>query len=133
MCRIKKKNQNGQSKQKSSRRDDKLDESSSSGVSLMVKRLIDKLSKSDLAESRPLVNSVNSHIIKKILNSGVIDHIFCNWSSFITYTLKISICKIGTGERFTSERYESVVMILINENNQIRDVILTRVLYSFQL
>ncbi len=97
----------------------------------MIKRLIDRSSESELAE--PLVNSVNSHIIKKILNLDAIDHIFCNRSSFITYTPKISICETDTREKFTSEEYESVAMTLINENNQARDVTLTRVLYSSQL
>jgi hypothetical protein len=92
----------------------------------MIKRLIDE-------SSELTVNSVNSHIIKKILNSGAIDHIFCNRSSFITYTLKISICETGTGKKFTSEGYESVAMILINGDNQARDVTLTEVLYSSQL
>jgi hypothetical protein len=112
MCRIKKKNQNDQSKQESSRRDDKSDESSSSKISLMIKRLINELSESELAESETtsFVNSVNNHIIKKILNSDAIDHIFCNRSSFITYIFKIFICEIDTKKKFISERYESVVM-----------------------
>ncbi len=97
----------------------------------MIKRLIDKSSESELAE--PFVNSVNSHIIKKILNSDAIDHIFCNRSLFTSYTPKISTCETGTREKFTSERYKSVVMTLINEDNQARDVTLTRVLYSSQL
>ncbi len=97
----------------------------------MVKRLIDEPSGSGLAE--PLVNSVNSHIIKKILNSGAIDHIFCNRSLFTFYISKTFICETGTGEKFISEGYESIVMILTNEDNLTRDVILTRVLYSSQL
>jgi hypothetical protein len=136
MCRTKKKNQNDQSRE-SSRRDDKLDESSSSEISLMIKRLIDESSESETAgsteSSELIVNSVNNHIIKKILNSDAIDHIFCNRSSFITYTPKIFICETSTGEKFTSERYESVAMTLINEDNQTRDVTLIEVLYSFQL
>ncbi len=99
----------------------------------MIKRLIDESSESDLAESRPLVNSVNNHIIKKILNSDATDHIFCNRSLFISYIPKISTCETGTREKFISERYESVAMILINENNQARDVILIEVLYSSKL
>ncbi len=99
----------------------------------MVKRLIDEPPGSDQAESRPLVNSVNSHITKKILDSDATDHIFCNRSSFITYTPKISICETDTREKFTSEEYESVAMTLINENNQTRDVTLIEVLYSSQL
>jgi hypothetical protein len=133
MCRTKKKDQNDQSKQGSSRRDDKSDESSSPGVSLMVKRLIDEPPGSDQAESRPLVNSVNSHITKKILDSDATDHIFCNRSSFITYTPKISICETDTRDKFTSEGYESVAMTLINGDNQTRDVTLTKMLYSSQL
>ncbi len=97
----------------------------------MIKRLIDEPSESKLAKS--LVNSVNSQIIKKILNSDAIDHIFCNRSLFIIYTPKIAICETGTREKFTLERYKLVVMILISENNQARDVILIEVLYSFQL
>ncbi len=135
MCRIKKKNQNDQSKRRSSRRDDKSNESFSSEVSLIIKRLTDEfiyeLSKSETAEStESLVNSVNSHIIKKILNLDAIDHIFCNRSLFTSYILKIFICETGTRKKFTSEGYESVVMTLINENNQARDVTLTKVFYS---
>ncbi len=80
-----------------------------------------------------IVVSDNSHIIKKILNLDVIDHIFCNRSLFILYTSKTFICKSKTSEKFISKRYESVVMTLTYENNQTRDVTLTRVLYSFQL
>ncbi len=77
----------------------------------MIKRLIDELtselSESETAESiessELIVNSVNSHIIKKILNSDVIDHIFCNRSSFITYTFKISYAK-SERERNSSQR-----------------------------
>jgi hypothetical protein len=42
----------------------------------MIKRLIDESSESDLAELRSLVNSVNNHIIKKILNLDAIDYMF---------------------------------------------------------
>jgi hypothetical protein len=77
MCRIKRKNQNDQSNQKSCRRDDKSDEFFSLEILLMIKRLIDE-------PSELTVNSVNSHIIKKILNSDGINHIFCNRLSFIT-------------------------------------------------
>jgi isocitrate dehydrogenase kinase/phosphatase len=126
MCRIKKKNQKDFKKESSQE-----DELTISEVSLMIKRLIDESSESELAES--LVNSVNNHIIKKILNSDAIDHIFCNRSLFTSYILKIFICETGSGEKFISERYESVIMTLINENNQTRDVILIEVLYSSQL
>jgi hypothetical protein len=132
MCRIKKKNQNDQSKRESSQK--KSNESLiTSEISLMIKRLIDESSESRLAESRSLVNSVNSHIIKKILNSDAIDHIFCNRSLFISYTPKTFICETRTSEKFISEKYESVVITLINENNRARDVTLTRMLYSFQM
>jgi hypothetical protein len=130
MCRIKAKNQKD-FKKKSSQEDELI----ISEVSLMIKRFIDESSESRLAESETtsLVNLVNSHIIKKILNLDAIDHIFCNRSSFITYIFKIFICEIDTREKFISETYELVVMILINENNQTRNVTLTKVLYSSQL
>ncbi len=101
----------------------------------MIKRLIDESSESGLTESETtsLVNSVNSHITKKILNSDAIDHIFCNRSLFTFYTPKISTCEIDTRKKFTLEEYESVAMTLINEDNQARDVTLTKVLYSSQL
>ncbi len=85
----------------------------------MINRFIDELT-SELFESRlaqPLVNSVNSHIIKKMLNSGAINHIFCNRSLFISFIPKTSICETGTREKFILEKYESVIMTLINENN----------------
>ncbi len=105
MCRTKKKDQND-SKKESSRQDDKsTDEPNGPGVTLMVKRLIDEpeLSESGLARStgssEPIVNSVNSYITKKILNSGATNHIFCDRSLFISYTPKISIYETGTREK----------------------------------
>jgi hypothetical protein len=44
-------------------------------ISELFKLIVSEL---NLTESRFFVNSVNDHIIKKILNLNVIDHIFCN-------------------------------------------------------
>ncbi len=103
----------------------------------MTKRLIDEheLSESELAESEAtsLINSVNSHITKKILNSDAIDHIFCNRSLFIFYIPKISICETSTREKFRSDNFESIQMIVLDDQNKSRDVTPTRVLYLSQL
>ncbi len=102
-----------------------------SEILLMIKRFIDESSKSELTEF--LVNLINSYIIKKILNLDVIDQIFCNRSLFISFISKTFICEIDTRKKFISEKYESVIMTLINENIQTRIVTLTKVLYSLQL
>ncbi len=103
MCRIKKKND--QSNKKSSRKDDKIEDESFiiEEITLMIKRLINKSSDSSF-----LVNSVNDHITRKILDSEIIDHIFCNRSSFISYTLKIFICETSTKKKFTAKSIESI-------------------------
>jgi hypothetical protein len=128
MCRTKK--GNDQSNKGSPRRDDKTEDESpiTEKVTLMIKRLIDESS-----DSSSLVNSVNGHITRKILDSGATDHIFCNRSSFISYTPKISICETGTGEKFTAEGTESVQMKLIDDQDRPKLVILIGVLYSSQL
>ncbi len=75
MCRIKKKNDQF----KSSRKDDKIEDESSitEEITLMIKRLIDE------TESSLLVNSVNDHITRKILDSETIDlHLFRTFSKF---------------------------------------------------
>jgi hypothetical protein len=129
MCRTKNK-RNDQSK--SPRRDDKIGDEPpiTEEITLMIKRLIDEV---ESAESSPLVNSVNGHITRKILDSEATDHIFCNRSSFISYTLKISICETDTGEKFTAKSTESVQMKLIDGQNRSKLVILIEMLYSPQL
>jgi hypothetical protein len=126
MCRIKKRND--QSNKKSSCRDDKIENESSitKEITLMIKRLIDKSSES-------LVNSVNDHITRKILDSETIDHIFCNRSSFISYILKIFICEIDTRKKFTAKSTESIWMKLIDDQNRSKLMILIEMLYSSQL
>ncbi len=125
MCRIKKKNDQF----KSSRKDDKIEDESSitEEITLMIKRLIDE------TESSLLVNSVNDHITRKILDSETIDHIFCNRSNFISYILKISICETSTREKFTAKNTESIQMKLIDDQNRSKLMILIEVLYSSQL
>ncbi len=98
----------------------------------MVKRLIDELELSE-SETTSLVNSVNSHITRNILNSDAIDHIFCNQTSFITYTSKTSICETSKRKKFRSDEIESVQIMILNDQNKSRDVILIEVLYSSQL
>ncbi len=137
MCRIKKKND--QSNKKSSRRDDKIENESSitEEITLMIKRLINESVESaesaELIRSSSLVNSVNDHITRKILDSKTIDHIFCNRSSFISYTLKIFICETDTKEKFTAKSTESIQMKLIDEQNRSKLVTLIEMLYSSQL
>jgi hypothetical protein len=139
MCRIKK--GNDQFNKKSPRRDDKIGNESSitEEITLMVKRLIGgvgsvgSVESAELIRSSSLVNSVNDHIIRKILDSKAIDHIFCNRSSFISYIFKIFICETGTGEKFTAEGTGSVQMKLIDGQNRSKLVILIGVLYSSQL
>jgi hypothetical protein len=125
MCRIKKENDQF----KSSRRNDKIEDESFiiEEITLMIKRLIDE------TESSFLVNSINDHITRKILDSETTDHIFCNRSNFISYTLKISICETDTREKFTAKKTESIQMKLIDDQNRSKLVILTGVLYSSQL
>jgi hypothetical protein len=137
MCRIKKKND--QFNKRSPRRDDKIGNESSitEEITLMIKRLIDEVESAESIESTELsellVNSVNDHIIRKILDSKAIDHIFCNRSSFISYTLKIFICETRTREKFTTKSTESIQMKLIDDQNRSKLVILIEMLYSFQL
>ncbi len=84
MCRIKNKRQDDQFK--SSRRNDKTENEPSitEEITLMIKRLIDEVESAGSAESAKLirssslVNSVNDHITRKILDSRATDHIFCN-------------------------------------------------------
>jgi hypothetical protein len=127
MCRIKNK-RNDQSNKRSPRRDDKTENESSitEEITLMIKRLIDE-------SSELLVNSVNDHITRKILDSETIDHILCNRLFFISYILKIFICETDTKEKFFAKNTESVQMKLIDDQNRSKLVILIEVLYSFQL
>jgi hypothetical protein len=139
MCRIKKRND--QSNKESSRRDDKIENESSitEEVTLMIKRLKSEVESAgsvesaELIRSSLLVNSVNGHITRKILDSEVIDHIFCNRSAFISYTLKIFICETGTRKKITAESTESVQMKLIDGQNRSKLVILIGMLYSSQM
>jgi hypothetical protein len=96
MCRIKK-NQNVQFK--SFCKDEKIVNESfiTEEITLMIKRLIDE------AESSLLVNLINDHITRKILDFEIFDHIFCNRSFFISYILKIFICEIDTRKKFTAK------------------------------
>jgi hypothetical protein len=128
MCRIKKRND--QSNKGSPRRNDKTENEPfiTEEITLMIKRLID-----ESPDSSPLVNSVNGHITRKILDSGVTDHIFCNRSAFISYTPKISICETGTGKKFTAKSTESIQMKLIDDQDRSKLVTLTEMLYSSQL
>jgi hypothetical protein len=130
MCRIKKRND--QSNKESSRRDDKIENESSitKEVTLMIKRFINEI---ESTESSFLVNSVNDHITRKILDSDVTDHIFCNRSSFISYTLKIFICETSTREKFIAKSTESIQMKLIDDQNRSKLMILIEMLYSSQL
>ncbi len=124
MCRIKKRND--QSNKRSSRRDDKIENESSitEEITLMIKHLIDE------AESSLLVNSVNDHITRKILDFEITDHIFCNRSNFISYIFKIFICEIDTKEKFTAKSTESIQMKLIDDQNRSKLMILIEMLYS---
>ncbi len=125
MCRIKKRNDQF----KSSRRNEKIANESSitEEITLMIKHLIDE------AESSLLVNLVNDHITRKILDSEIIDHIFCNRSNFISYILKIFICETRTRKKFTAKNTELIQMKLIDDQDQLKLAILIDVLYSFQL
>jgi hypothetical protein len=131
MCRIKKRNDQF----KSPRRNDKIGNESSitEEITLMIKRLIDEIESAESAESSSLVNSVNDHITRKILDLKATDHIFCNRSNFISYTPKISICETGTREKFTAKSTESVQMKLIDGQDRPKLVILIGMLYSSQL
>jgi hypothetical protein len=137
MCRIKKKNDQF----KSPRRDDKTGDESSitEKITLMIKRLIDEIESAgsvesaELIRSSLLVNSVNGHITRKILDSRATDHIFCNRSSFISYILKIFICEIETKKKFTAKSTESIQMKLIDDQNRSKLMIIIEVLYSSQL
>jgi hypothetical protein len=139
MCRIKKKND--QFNKRSSREDDKIENESSitEEITLRIKRLIDEIESAESVESAELirssllVNSVNDHIIRKILDSRTTNHIFCNRSSFIFYILKIFICEIGTREKFTAKNTESIQMKLIDDQNRSKLVTLIEILYSSQL
>jgi hypothetical protein len=135
MCRIKKKND--QFNKKLSRRNDKIeDRSITEEITLMIKRLISEIKSVESAkssESSFLVNSVNDHITRKILDSKTAEHIFCNQSSFISYILKIFICETRTREKFTAKSTESNQIKHIDNQNRSKLVILIRVLYSFQL
>jgi hypothetical protein len=126
MCRTKKRND--QSNKRSSRKNDKIGNKSSitKEITLMIKRFIDESSES-------LVNSVNDHITRKILDSEIIDHIFCNRSSFIPYILKIFICEIETRKKFTAKNIESIQMKLIDDQDRSKLMILIEMLYSSQL
>ncbi len=90
-------------------------------IILVIKRLISKVESVESVESAEslklsfLVNSVNDHIIRKILDSKTIDHIFCNRASFISYILKIFICETETKKKFTAEDTESIQMKLIDD------------------
>ncbi len=127
MCRIKKRND--QFNKKSSRRNDKIENESfvTEEITLMIKHLIDE------AESSFLVNSVNDHITRKILDSEITDHIFCNRSNFMSYIFKIFICETSTKEKFTAKNIESIQMKLIDDQNRSKLMILIEVLYSSQL
>ncbi len=134
MCRIKK--ENDQSNKKSPRRDDKIENESSitEEITLMIKRLIDEVESAESTESSTsLVNSVNDHITRKILDSETTDHIFCNRSNFISYILKISICETSTKKKFTAKSIESIQIELIDDQNRSKLVMLIEVLYSSQL
>jgi hypothetical protein len=136
MCRIKKRND--QFNKRSSRRDDKIESESfiTEEITLMIKRLIEKIESVEsieLIRSSSLINSVNDHITRKILDSEIIDHIFCNRSNFISYIFKIFICETDTREKFTAKNTESIQMKLIDDQNRSKLVILIEMLYSFQL
>jgi hypothetical protein len=125
MCRIKKRNDQF----KSSCRNDKIENESfiTEEITLIIKRLIDE------TESSFLVNLVNDHITRKILDSEIIDHIFCNRFAFISYILKIFICETNTRKKFTAKNIESIQMKLIDDQNRSKLVILIEMLYSSQL
>jgi hypothetical protein len=80
-CKIKNKKQDNQFK--SFRKNDKIEDVlNTEEITLMIKRLINE--NESFESSELLINSVNDHIIRKILDSKTIDHIFCNRSSFIS-------------------------------------------------
>jgi hypothetical protein len=128
MCRIKKRND--QSNKRLSRRDDKIENESSitEEITLMIKLFTDKSSNSSF-----LVNSVNDHITRKILDFETTDHIFCNRSNFISYILNIFICEIDTKKKFTAKSTGSIQMKLIDDQNRSKLVILIEMLYLSQL
>jgi hypothetical protein len=118
MCRIKKRND--QFNKKSSRRNDKIEDESSitEKITLMIKRHIDEIESVEsieLIRSSFLVNLVNDHITRKILDSEITDHIFCNRSFFISYIFKIFICEIDTEKKFTAKRTKSIQMKFIDD------------------
>jgi hypothetical protein len=129
MCRIKNKSQNDQSNKKSSRRNDKIEDELfiTEEITLMIKHLIDEV------ELSLLINSVNDHITRKTLDFETTDHIFCNRSNFILYTLKIFICETSTKEKFTAKSIESIQMKLIDDQDRSKLMILIEMLYSSQL
>jgi hypothetical protein len=131
MCRIKKRND----QIKSSRKNDKIENESSitEEITLMIKRLINEIKSAESAESSSLVNSVNDHITRKILDSEIIDHIFCNRSFFIFYIFKIFIRETDTKKKFTAKNTESIQMKLIDDQNRSKLMILIEILYSSQL
>jgi hypothetical protein len=134
MCRIKKKNDQF----KSCRRNDKIGNESSitEEITLMIKRLIkeiESVESTELIRSSFLVNSINDHITRKILDFEITDHIFCNRSNFISYTLKIFICETRTRKKFTAKNTESIQMKLIDDQNRSKLMILIEMLYSSQL
>ncbi len=94
MCRIKKRND--QFNKKSSRRNDKIENESSiiEEITLMIKRLIDEIESAESAESSLLVNLVNDHITRKILDSEIIDHIFA-----IDHLLSLTLSKFSSARR----------------------------------
>ncbi len=101
MRRIKKKND--QSNEKSSCKNDKIEDVFiTEEITLMIKSLIDE------TESSLLVNSINDHIIRKILDFETFDHIFCNRSYFISYILKIFICETNMKKKFTAKNTELI-------------------------
>jgi hypothetical protein len=103
MCRIKKRND--QFNQKSSCKNDKIENESfiTEEITLMIKRFINESSDSSF-----LINLVNDHITRKILDSEIIDHIFCNRSNFISYIFKIFICETDTKKKFIAKNIESI-------------------------
>jgi hypothetical protein len=131
MCKIKKRNDQF----KSSRRNDKIEDESSiiQEVTLMIKRLVsenESVKSAESFESSFLVNSVNDHITRKILDSKANDHIFCNRSSFISYIFKIFIYETKTKEKFIAKNTESIQIKLIDDQNRSKLVILIEMLYS---
>jgi hypothetical protein len=134
MCRIKNKKQDDQFK--SSCKDDKIENESFiiKEITLMIKRLVDEIESIESTESFEfLVNSVNDHITRKILDFKITDHIFCNRLNFIFYILKIFIYETSTKEKFTAKNIESIQIKLVDDQNRSKLMILIEVLYLSQL